>query len=68
MSYGAVSPTVGDSICLKNCETVDSSSACRQILLFALDARSLKIISTQVNSVRVACRRHSPTAQFIDAC
>ncbi|WP_157816427.1 hypothetical protein [Nostoc flagelliforme] len=63
----AQAPTVGDRICLKNCKTVDSSSACSHILLFVEDVRSLKIISTQVNSVRVACRRHSPTARYTNA-
>ena len=49
----AQAPTVGDRICLKNCKTVDPSSACRQILLFVEDVRSsLKIISTQVDSDR----------------
>ncbi|MBD2726835.1 hypothetical protein H6G96_10960 [Nostoc sp. FACHB-892] len=52
MSDGAVSPTVGDRICLKNCKTVDSSSVCRQILLFVEDVRSSlhKITSTYANA------------------
>lgn len=64
----AQAPTVGDRICLKNCKTVDSSSACSHILLFVEDVRSLKIISTQVNSDRLRHATRTQLGKLYDAC
>ncbi|WP_375503050.1 hypothetical protein [uncultured Nostoc sp.] len=55
-------------IYLKNCKTVDTSSICRQILLFVEDVRSLKIISTQINSDRLWHATQTQLGKLYDAC